>query len=439
MKKHVFICAVSTFPPERPDGVTVLEQTRYRFTDKSVKGPGRVFSYDGRYQLEPIPIFIRDKLGEDITDIVLLETRAARDPKSDGRAAVYPAPDGQGLWPAAPGGPGTAARWYKEWLALRFPEASVRELPIDERAPAASLEKTIRTIRRLYAQTDTPEEWRLWIDTHGAFRDISEVLATAARLFTIEKDPIRTDGIYSVYHSTKTRGNRRTPSRIVNLTPFYFSESAKALKGFLNYGQYLTMRFRPCDGRGPYCFISYRHDPKLLVAVRTVFGKLQEHGIEYWFDDGIRAGTDWAAALEQRNREAAVFVGLLSGSYFRSAECWKELLRAVAGAKAGEKTLCFFLLEEKLRVPVSVPAGAGFREARELQRSLGLTDGDLRAALCSTVQHIQFYKYVYRNEERQINERDPADAELAEDLEALKRLLEQDGSRIARKEATVSL
>lgn len=445
MKKHVFVVAVSTFPREAGNGQTVMNPTTYRFVDKSLPAEKSVFTYTGHYQLEPIPVFIREKFGE-ITDFVLLETPDTRDPKKDGRMYVSPAPDGSPIWPKGIRKElhddlcedcktkikrlekGTAVDWYKEWLHLNFPDAEIHDVKINEHSPAKSLQLTLSAIRKLYSQTDTSEEWRLWIDTHGSFRDLSEVIATAARMIAIDKTSIRTDGIFSIYYSQKTikRGKKtvRAPSEIVNLTPFYFSESADALKKYLNYGQYLTMQYVPCDCKDPYAFVSYRHDRDFLISVRIIFAGLQDNAVDYWFDDGIKTGEEWEKVLIEKNHNAAVFLGLLTNSYFESAECWKELLRAIADSKKKKRTFFFIIMEEKdFSLPEKIPDGSKFKEAKAIQKELAVSDLDIKTTLTTAIQHTKGFRYIPGNEQTQINERNAKSADLYEDVMKIKAAL----------------
>ena len=384
MKKHVFVTAVSPFCSKNGSGDTVMPQTAYRFADKSTEGPEGVFTYTGHCRQEPVPMFIRHKSGEEITDVILLETRDAWDPKRDGRTKVFPAPDGEGPWPAAQAGPGTAAQWYKEWLRLHIPGVEIHDLPIDETRPAAVLEKTVSAIRRLHQQTDSPEEWRLWMDTCGCGAG-AEVLAAAARTLAREKAPIGTDGVFTVSDARKLKGRKSAPGEIVNLTPFCFAGSAKTAKSFLNYGQYLQLQFRPYGGSDPYAFVSYRQDPAFLAAVRSTFGKLRESNIKFWYDDGFSADVAPTQTAEQKNKNASVFLGLLTRSYFETPACWKELLHAIADGKKGKKTFIFIQLEERLPLPDAVPDAPGFKEVSKLQKTLQLTDADISAVLTPSV------------------------------------------------------
>ncbi len=389
MIKHVFVTAASPFCSKNSDGDTVMQQTAYRFADKSIEGPEGIFIYTAHYLSETIPMFIRHKLGEEITDVILLETRDTREPKRDGRTRVFPAPDGEGPWPVENAAPGTAAQWFKEWLRLQLPGAVIHDLPIDETKPAIALEKTVAVIRRLYKQTDAPDEWRMWIDAHGGFSAAPEVLTTAARMAAAEKDAIRTDGIFTLHDPEKKKEKKAAPGEIVNLTPFCFAESAKTLKSFLNYGQYLQMQFRPYGGSDPYAFVSYRQDPAFLAAVRSTLGKLRESNIRFWYDDGLSTDANRAQITAQKNNTASVFLGLLTKSYFESPACWQELLYAIADAKKGKKTFIFIQLEEQISLPRAVPGAPGFKGARILQRTLQLTDEDIRAVLNPSIQQPQ--------------------------------------------------
>ena len=412
MQKHVFVAAVSVFVKENDNKLTALRTTEYQFEDKSIQGDERFFNYTGHYQLEPIPVFIEKKIAP-ITDIILLETAKARE--TDTRTRVSPSPDGSNEWPATGEGPGTAAQWFKEWLSLNIPNAEIHDLPIDEHNPVQALEDTISKIRELYALTESDEEWRLWIDTHGAFRMLSEVLATASRMFTLGKDPIPTDGIFTIFYSEAENVNE-----IVNLTPFYFTNSAKSLQDYLNYGQYLNTQFQPCDCKAPYAFVSYRHDRDFLTSVRTVFGKLQENRLEFWFDDGIRTGDDWEQTLRTKNNNAAVFLGLLTNSYFESPECWKELILAIADAKKIKKQFFFIILDSKLSLPDAIPKDPKFSKIRSLKSRLRVTNADIREVLDPRIQHIQGYKFMYGNEQTQINMRNSNDHQLTEDLQLIR-------------------
>ena len=405
MRKHVLVVALSTFTREEQDGRTVMPETSYVYEDLSDE-QNRTFHCTGHYQLEPIPRFITFCLKETITDVLLLETEETRDPDKGLRKQVFPAPNG-----GMEGWAGTASLWYREWLRHALGDKlRIESVEIDETKPADALEKVVNRIRTMYKQVRRGESWRLWFDTHGAFRDISSVLASAARMFAVdEKKPIRTDGIFSIYHSQK----EQQEDRIVNQTAFYFSESTRALKNYLNYGQYLSVRFHPRED-GPYAFISYRHDERYLTSVRNVFTKFEELELPYWYDDGIHYRSDWVTTLEEKNRDAKVFIALLTNSYFSSPECWKELLRAIAGKQ--DRSVHFILLQKNIRIPFGIPEKEKFAEVRALQEELGITDGELNRIMKGSFRTQWIKWYSFMGDAREIEDRNLSDRELKENL-----------------------
>ena len=451
----------------------------------------RVFRHisNGYYQLEPISWFIKKELGEYVTDVVLLETKETIDDK---RENVYPSPYFQRPDPddsSSETGAGrglesetesksitgfshsgrnipdrdtantticnpeeqtqwSAAEYFTTWLKEFWgQELKVHDIEIDELDPAGALTLVTEKIRELYNETEDKDNWRLWMDTHGGFRDISMVLISAARFFaTDEQEPIDTNGIFSVYHSQKKKGVKKKAQkeekeekgekakdsgkgikkdedgpggdRIIDQTAFYFTESAEALKRFLDYGQYLAHKFQPYRGSGKHAFISYRHDIELLTSIRNIFTKFEENDILYWYDDGIRYRTDWKEELEKQNRESEVFIALLSNSYFESVECWKELIRAVSGKKSNYEKIHFLLLEQSVRIPKSPDSSplsdADKKEIRRLQMELGVTDEDLRECLGIGTENrnVQWFKWFeYMDQNVAIKQRTPEDTD----------------------------
>lgn len=416
---------------------------------------------NGYYQLEPVSWFIKKELEEYVTDVVLLETKETI---KDKREHVFPSPYLQRPDPDDPGtvkrtgsshsdktvsdrdtakttshGPEERTEWsvaeyFIIWLKEFWgQELTVHEIKIDELDPAGALTLVTKKIRELYNETGNKESWRLWMDTHGGFRDISMVLISAARFFATDgKEPIDTNGIFSVYHSQKRKEKKKEEQkdtkdkdcdkdspigdRIIDQTAFYFTESAEALKRFLDYGQYLAHKFQPYRGSEKHAFVSYRHDIELLTSIRNIFTKFEGNGILYWYDDGIRYRTDWKEELEKQNREAEVFIALLSNSYFESVECWKELIRAVSGKKNNYEKIHFLLLEQGVRIPESPEnsplSDADKKEIGKLQMELGVSDEDLRECLGigNENRNVQWFKWFeYMDKNVAIKQRTPED------------------------------
>lgn len=414
MKVHVLVQALSTF---RDKGQ--MPETEYVYVDKSlnVDHPDRWYTYRGHYQLEPVPMFITEKLQKTITHVVLLETDDIRNPKK--KKTVCPAPDKLNPhreWT------GTPAKWYKEWLTCKFgKELVIKDIPIDEHKPVEALEEVSKYLRDLYDQVDPAEEdaWSLWFDTHGGFRDITLVLMSAARMFAVdEKRPITTDGVYSIYY-TYNDGNPK--GEIVNQTPFYFTESSSALKSFLNYGQYLSNVFAPYKGSLPYAFISYRHNDEFLTCVRTIFSKFEEHKIRYWFDRGIHQGEKWAETLRKRNEDAKIFIALICNDYFNSAECWKELIRSIALEKVRhhDRKTVFILLEAikswpcRPEVDEFCPEDYIMELNEQLHTDLTMKDVEEFLKKASTVQWLQWHRFMPSADNHEIAPSNLDDPEIA--------------------------
>lgn len=309
-----------------------LAQNVLGTSDKSDLQPS--FGNEGYYyQLEPVPLFIIGYLKEFITDVILLETEAVRTKDRRGRVEFIPA---DGAEPELVKENITASGYYKEWIRKKLGKlVNIIEIDVDEKNPTEALTRTMENVQTLHEDTRDKDNWRLWIDTHGGFRDISLSLVSAARFFATDKEhqnrPILTDGIYTVYYTQDNKSNE-----VINQKAYYFSDSVKAMKQFLDYGQYLAEKYRPYDGDGPFAFVSYRHDENNYVSIRNLFKNFSDEKIYFWYDDGIRYGDNWAEKLKEKNEESKIFVALLTDSYFESVECWKELLYAMKRKKATE-------------------------------------------------------------------------------------------------------
>lgn len=418
--KHVLVLAISMFPRADEQGIVNLKKTIYEYRlGGDAGGEGQIeYTCEGYYQLDPIPQFIREYMEESITDIIMLTTKETS--QQEGKTyKVRPCPDTTGqIWE------GKVVDYFRERMQYLLTDKQApaqipdfHEIPVDPMKAAEALEKVMDKIRTLYEQTDkTGESWRLWIDTHGGFRDVSLVLTSAARFFAVEtqKEPIKTDGIFSVLHSQE-KGVRDV---IADQTAFYFTESADAMRQFLTYGQYLTRKFTPHMENNAFAFVSYSHDPGYLTHVRTLFTVLDENAIPFWFDDQIRYLENWRGRLEERNASASIFIGLLSTQYFQSVECWKELMQAFHRNTEGH----FFLLEERLNITEivrtalqdpAIAAVAGETPAEEICKYLG-----------ADRQCIQWYRYM--QQDRGIHERKLLeDDDLAEVISSIQRSLKQ--------------
>ena len=55
---------------------------------------------------------------------------------------------------------------------------------------------------------------------------------------------------------------------------------------------------KPYQGNEPYLFISYAHADE--QAVGSVLENLEEHGVRFWYDDGIEVGSEWPEYIAER-------------------------------------------------------------------------------------------------------------------------------------------
>ncbi|MCR5608344.1 MAG: toll/interleukin-1 receptor domain-containing protein, partial [Lachnospiraceae bacterium] len=341
-------------------------------------------------QLVHIPQFTKEYMQEEITDVLLLTTKETR---KNSNQMIKPAPDKSSRTYWSPLG------YYKTWLKQWFPNVRVHDIDLNVLKPHETLSDTIKLIRELYQKVEDKENWRLWFDTHGGFRDIATVLVSAARFFAVdEKEPIKTNGIFGVLHSQ----DKNKTDIIINQTAYYFSESAKALKDFLNYGQYLQVQFEPYEGEEKYAFISYKHDNKTLIPIRNLFARFNEEGIKYWFDYGIQYNENWKKKLKERNRNSELFIALLSKSYFDSPECWKELLLAMSVKKPYWEKLHWVMLEGigDIKVMLEKIDTDEMIEAKKLPEQYDISKEDLYNAFGYNLnrQYLRWYEFANRTD-----------------------------------------
>lgn len=98
------------------------------------------------------------------------------------------------------------------------------------------------------------------------------------------------------------------------------------------------------DIEGNYIFVSYAHrdGEKALRIIRL----LQQQGVKVWYDNGIRAGSEWRAELESKIKHCGYFVSLISANYFKSKNCTREL-----GYAADKLDNVLMIYLEKLTLP----------------------------------------------------------------------------------------
>jgi len=116
--------------------------------------------------------------------------------------------------------------------------------------------------------------------------------------------------------------------------------------------------FPSYTGHKPYSFVCYSHDDKELVYAELLH--LQDAGINVWYDEGIRPGSEWSDTLASRIENCRVFLYFVTPQSVASEHCRREVS---------------FALEQSCEML------AVHLEPTELPRGLRLTLGNRQAVL----------------------------------------------------------
>lgn len=115
---------------------------------------------------------------------------------------------------------------------------------------------------------------------------------------------------------------------------------------------------RPFAGRSPkrgklfltderkYIFISYSHAD--IDRVRPYLKYLRENGYEFWYDDSIKAGTEWQGVIASNLTNCSCFLAFISCSSINSEYCLKEINYATAK----DKPIAVVMLDDVMLPPV---------------------------------------------------------------------------------------
>lgn len=120
----------------------------------------------------------------------------------------------------------------------------------------------------------------------------------------------------------------------------------------------MDIPFPSYTGHKPYSFVCYSHDDKELVYAELLH--LQDAGINVWYDEGIRPGSEWSDTLASRIENCRVFLYFVTPKSVASEHCRREVS---------------FALEQ------SCEMFAVHLEPTELPRGLRLTLGNRQAIL----------------------------------------------------------
>jgi TolB-like protein len=81
--------------------------------------------------------------------------------------------------------------------------------------------------------------------------------------------------------------------------------------------------FPAYEGQGPYVFVSYAHEDASEVYPEMQW--LREQGFNIWYDDGLRPGSEWHAALAQAIENCSLCLFFVSPRSAQSAHCQREV------------------------------------------------------------------------------------------------------------------
>ena len=77
------------------------------------------------------------------------------------------------------------------------------------------------------------------------------------------------------------------------------------------------------SGTEPYAFVCYSH--KNSDSVYSDLAELDAHGIRFWFDEGISAGSSWRARIAKAIQNARQFIFYISDASLNSSHCLREI------------------------------------------------------------------------------------------------------------------
>lgn len=77
------------------------------------------------------------------------------------------------------------------------------------------------------------------------------------------------------------------------------------------------------EGSEPFIFVSYSH--KDSTRVLPLIKGLRERGFRLWYDEGIEAGTEWPAYIEEHLEKCACVLVFLSDNSIDSVNCRNEI------------------------------------------------------------------------------------------------------------------
>ena len=91
--------------------------------------------------------------------------------------------------------------------------------------------------------------------------------------------------------------------------------------------QEMFAEYKAYDGNEPYVFLSYSHAD--FEEVKYFLELLKKNHFRFWFDEGIKSGSEWADEISQRIRNCVQFVVFISSNSIESSNVKDEVHIAV--------------------------------------------------------------------------------------------------------------
>lgn len=374
MAYNVLVLAMSTL------NNNILRQENVGGTTYQLKENGNLVgnTYNGIGQLEAVPLFIQDAFHTHLTHVIVLatpETQQAIDFNVLGPQQTYDKlielygdrldmTDVPCLRRRIP-----QQMSHLEFFVRRMWHEGVRPefevVDVNQEDPSDGLRVLLRRIQELYIDCPCDEsgskDWHLWVDDHGGFRDVSMAMFALVQVLVapdeqdfakyMEHDEAFVEGIKHMGDSLSTvpvtgvytiafnpnDAKAGKPQAILDKTKFYRTFTEPAVQAYMNYGQYAQISLKSdvnlkSDSVDPYAFISYRRNEARLERY-AFLGSLKRYGYRYWYDDGIELHEDWRNTLRKAIEHCAVFIAIVTKTYYESEQCVRELRQAIDGGK----------------------------------------------------------------------------------------------------------
>jgi hypothetical protein len=369
---HVLVLAMSTLSARVLSGPSAYKFKAFDEAEKESSGEYVGEPIAGLGQMEVIPKYLKREYeaeGKDtpaITHIVILQTPESTKPAEffnvprkgcksaeETCQAIRDKYDGtyidMGDLSAI-----SAVEFFKRRMKNEGIEAEFIPIDVNTEKPETGMHELQTTIRNLYARSEG--DWKLWLDIHGGFRDISMVMFGLLQMlaapdeqdlgnitsvspdisayikhFNDQQSTVPVDEIYTIEHDPETH-----LGVILERTSFYRTFAKPAITAYMNYGQYAQMALRSSIDIGhdpdPYAFISYRRIDATSERY-TFLGVLKKNDYLYWYDDSIKPLDVWRDDLITAVDKCTVFFALITRRYYESLQCVKELKQAIKKGK----------------------------------------------------------------------------------------------------------